>query len=75
MNSQIGFAESSQKIELFVSARGLLDMDVFSKSDPYVKVFFKRSPLNKEMFVGKTETIQNNLNPNWNRSFVVDYVF
>lgn len=50
-------------------------MDVFSKSDPYVKVFFKRSPIDKEIALGKTETINNDLNPNWNRTFAVDYVF
>ena len=32
----------SQKIEIFISARHLRDLDVFSKSDPYCKVSFKR---------------------------------
>ena len=32
----------SQKIEIFLSARHLRDLDVFSKSDPYCKVSFKR---------------------------------
>jgi hypothetical protein len=35
--------ETGQKIELFLSARNLMDMDTFSKSDPYVKVFLKRN--------------------------------
>ena len=32
----------SMKIELFLSCRNLKDTDVFSKSDPYVSVQFKR---------------------------------
>lgn len=63
------------QLELFVSARGLCDMDVFSKSDPYVKVFFKSGPGNQWTFIGRTETVDNNLNPNFKKSFVVDYIF
>lgn len=50
-------------------------MDVFSKSDPYVKVYFKRMPSQPWVLVGRTETIDNNLNPNFKKSFLVDYVF
>ncbi len=32
----------SEKVELFLSCRNLKDLDVFSKSDPYVKVSYKR---------------------------------
>lgn len=32
----------SEKIELYVSCRNLRDLDVFSKSDPYVKVSYRR---------------------------------
>jgi len=73
--SQTNLNESTQKIELYLSARNLLDLDVFSKSDPYVKIFYKRSPLHKEQLIGRTETISNDLNPNWAKSFVVDYIF
>jgi len=50
-------------------------MDVFSKSDPYVKVFFKSGPNHQWTFIGRTETIDNTLNPNFKKSFVVDYIF
>ena len=50
-------------------------MDIFSKSDPYVKVFFKRSNTNQWGYLGRTETIDNNLNPNFTKSFIVDYIF
>lgn len=67
--------ETSSKLELFISARGLYDMDVFSKSDPYVKVFFKKSPKMPFAVLGRTETVDNNLNPNFKKSFIVDYIF
>ena len=67
--------EEVMRLELFISARGLYDMDVFSKSDPYVKVYFKRSPTQPWSFMGRTETIDNNLNPNFHKSFQVDYIF
>lgn len=50
-------------------------MDFFSKSDPYVKVYFKVGPQQAEKYLGKTETIDNNLNPNFNKTFIVDYIF
>lgn len=31
-----------ERIELFLSCRSLKDLDVFSKSDPYIKVSYKR---------------------------------
>lgn len=51
-------------------------MDVFSKSDPYVKISFKRDfNIKQYLFLGRTETINNNLNPNFAKSFVIDYIF
>lgn len=48
MNPQSGpISDTMQKVEIFLSARNLLDMDFFSKSDPYIKVFFKRAPSEK----------------------------
>jgi hypothetical protein len=49
-------------------------MDIFSKSDPYVKVSFKK-PNGQWQLLGRTETIDNNLNPNFKKSFLLNYVF
>ena len=66
----------SEKIEIYISARNLKDQDVLSKSDPYVKVSYKRDFTQKQYSVlGKTETKNNNLNPDFTKSFPVDYVF
>ena len=50
-------------------------MDIFSKSDPYVRVLCKRANTPHWVQVGRTETIDNNLNPNFQKSFIMNYVF
>ncbi|KAE8612432.1 hypothetical protein XENTR_v10012852 [Xenopus tropicalis] len=63
------------KIEITVSCRSLLDMDTFSKSDPVV-VLYVQGVGNKEWTeFGRTEVIDNTLNPDFVRKFVLDYFF
>uniref|UniRef100_A0A8C6LY55 Copine Vb n=1 Tax=Nothobranchius furzeri TaxID=105023 RepID=A0A8C6LY55_NOTFU len=50
------------KVEITVSCRNLLDKDTFSKSDP------------SESF-GRTEVIDNTLNPDFVRKYILDYFF
>uniref|UniRef100_A0A667ZDA8 Copine 8 n=1 Tax=Myripristis murdjan TaxID=586833 RepID=A0A667ZDA8_9TELE len=54
------------KVEITVSCRNLLDRDTFSKSDPS-----KFSCLT----FGRTEVIDNTLNPDFVRKFILDYFF
>uniref|UniRef100_A0A672JFE0 Copine Va n=1 Tax=Salarias fasciatus TaxID=181472 RepID=A0A672JFE0_SALFA len=53
------------KVEITVSCRNLLDRDTFSKSDPCK---FGRS-------FGRTEVIDNTLNPDFVRKYILDYFF
>jgi hypothetical protein len=55
-NSNNGMVQdvTSQRVELYLSCRNLLDMDVFSKSDPYIKVYFRVGPNQMEKCLGKT---------------------
>uniref|UniRef100_A0A8B9HQE2 Copine 8 n=1 Tax=Astyanax mexicanus TaxID=7994 RepID=A0A8B9HQE2_ASTMX len=53
------------KVEITVSCRNLLDRDTFSKSDPS-KIIFT---------FGRTEVIDNTLNPEFVRKFILDYFF
>ena len=63
-------------IEIFISGRNLRDLDFFSKSDPYVQVSYKRDFNCKNYsMVGRTETVKDNLNPTFSRSFKIDYIF
>lgn len=56
-----GYETSWSRMELSLSCAGLVDMDVFSKSDPMCVLFVKKS--GNWIEHGRTETIQDNLNP------------
>ncbi|XP_035770192.1 copine-8-like [Neolamprologus brichardi] len=63
------------KVELTVSCRNLLDRDTFSKSDP-ICVLYTQGIANKEWReFGRTEVIDNTLNPDFVRKFILDYFF
>ncbi|XP_067283224.1 copine-8 isoform X1 [Pseudorasbora parva] len=63
------------KVEITVSCRNLLDRDTFSKSDP-ICVLYTQGIGNKEWReFGRTEVIDNTLNPDFVRKFLLDYFF
>ncbi|XP_051544684.1 copine-8-like isoform X2 [Myxocyprinus asiaticus] len=63
------------KVEITVSCRNLLDRDTFSKSDP-ICVLYTQGTGNKEWReFGRTEVIDNTLNPDFVRKFILDYYF
>uniref|UniRef100_A0A7N6FDA5 Copine 8 n=1 Tax=Anabas testudineus TaxID=64144 RepID=A0A7N6FDA5_ANATE len=55
------------KVEITVSCRNLLDRDTFSKSDP--------SKITPGERFGRTEVIDNTLNPDFVGKFILDYFF
>ncbi|OMJ84219.1 hypothetical protein SteCoe_14706 [Stentor coeruleus] len=63
------------KVELFICARNLLDKDVLSKSNPFCIVYMQAKLTGDYVEVGRTEIKTNNLNPNWNTTIIVDYLF
>ena len=50
-------------------------MDLLSKSDPEVHVFLRDSRQPNFTLIGKTEMILNNLNPDFTKTFLIDYFF
>ena len=48
-----------------LSGRNLKDLDLFSKSDPYVVISRQTQPGGAPLALRKSETIKNNLNPDW----------
>ena len=62
-------------IEMTLSARNLLNKDILSKSDPFCIVSMKDSWQDKFYEIGKTEIIQDNLNPEWIKKFILNYNF
>ena len=63
----------SMQITLYISARNLKNLDVFTKSDPKCEV--QEFVSNKWVVIGKTETINNNLNPDFKTSIPMSYYF
>ncbi|XP_062398204.1 copine-9-like [Sardina pilchardus] len=63
------------KIEVTVSCRNLLDIDTFSKSDPVVVLYVQGIGTKEWREFGRTEVIDNTLNPDFVRKFVLDYFF
>ncbi|XP_075994254.1 copine-3-like [Genypterus blacodes] len=72
--SSPGAFQFATKVELTISCENLLDMDVFSKSDPLCVLYVHSSGSQWYEF-GRTEMILNCLNPKFNRKFVIDYYF
>lgn len=63
------------KVEITVSCRNLLDRDTFSKSDP-ICVLYTQTVANREWReYGRTEVIDNTLNPDFVHKFILDYFF
>ncbi|KAM9487806.1 copine-3 isoform 2-T2 [Clarias gariepinus] len=62
------------KVELTVSCKNLLDMDVGSKSDPLCVLQINSSGT-QWYEVGRTERVKNCLNPNFAKKFLIDYHF
>ncbi|XP_031989165.1 copine-5 isoform X5 [Corvus cornix cornix] len=63
------------RVELTVSCRQLLDRDTFSKSDPLCVLYTQRPGSHQWREFGRTEVIDNSLNPDFLRKFVLDYCF
>ena len=60
----------AQKVHLLLKCKGLADMDVTSKSDPFAVIKSERGSA-----IGQTETIMNCLNPEFKTPVEVDYYF
>ncbi|XP_030253695.1 copine-3-like isoform X2 [Sparus aurata] len=62
------------KVAISVSCENLLDKDTFSKSDPLC-VLYMNSSGPHWCEIGRTEKIENCLNPQFSKTFVIDYYF
>ena len=64
-----------ETLELYFSCKNLADKDTFSKSDPSIKLSVQNLGAPYPTIVGVTETIQNNLNPEFKKALLVEYLF
>ena len=74
MNTMNYQSPNSELLDLFISCRNLANKDVMSKSDPYVRVFMSTNKMQPSL-VGETETISNDLNPDFKKPVTVNYVY
>ena len=63
------------KLELSLSCKNLKNMDWLSKSDPIVVVYQKNNVTNRFQELGRTEMILDNLNPEFVKKFIIDFLF
>ena len=66
--------DDQETVELFFSCRSLANKDIIGKSDPilYLK---KHVHGNSYADVGRTEVIKNDLNPDFSKSFRIEFIF
>ena len=74
-NPNMGIIPS--QVEIHVSCQNLINKDVVSKSDPMVVLFSEQRNNDGKFWkeYGRTETIQDNLNPKFVKSFHMEYHF
>lgn len=63
------------QIEMTLSCRNLINMDVLSKSDPYCVIYMKESWQEKYHEIARTECIQDTLFPEWVKKVIINYNF
>jgi len=69
------------KVEIRLSCTDLPNMDKTSKSDPRIYVYFQERKFKNNQVdtnwvkIGSTETVKDNLNPEFARTFIFDYYF
>uniref|UniRef100_H0WBM1 Copine-5 n=1 Tax=Cavia porcellus TaxID=10141 RepID=H0WBM1_CAVPO len=78
--NEFGFLASSipegkTKCDITELSRNLLDKDMFSKSDPLCVMYTQGMENKQWREFGRTEVIDNTLNPDFVRKFIVDYFF
>ena len=68
--------ECPHKVQLTISCRSLIDVDgINDKSDPFGIVYFKAEKDKKWNRLGKTETKTDELNPDFDKVFDINYKF
>lgn len=65
----------TQKLQLFLSCTGLRDKDFIGESDPYCKVYVKNDERSEWEEIGKTNTVDESIDPVFATPIVVDYHF
>ena len=65
---------TKETVEIFFSCRKLINMDLITKTDPFIK-FYRFNEQNIKIKIGETEKIDDNLNPDFDKTFIVPFIF
>ncbi|PAA61237.1 hypothetical protein BOX15_Mlig019106g2 [Macrostomum lignano] len=65
----------TSRVEISVSCRNLPDRDVTSKSDPQCVLFLRQPGTSNFQEIGRTEKLNNTLDPEFSHRFIVDFMF
>lgn len=72
----VGAEQTTSMVELSISCLNLPDCDIISKSDPQVIIYLLDvGGKNKKCEIGRTEIIQDNLNPKFAKKVLMQYHF
>lgn len=69
------YNDDREKVEIFFSARNLKNKDQMSKTDPIFLLYQKEKVNSNWIEIHRTEQINDNLNPDFTKSFVMDFIF
>jgi len=79
VKQQTGFVGVAPALEQFldlsISCRNLPQMDTFSPSDPFCVLYWKDEKTNQLSFIGRTEAIDDNPNPDFAKEIRIIYRF
>ena len=70
---ELSSSEPKQAVELYFSCRKLKNKDLASLSDPFIVLHRKTE--SGWIVMGRSEIIWNNLNPDFSKSFPMDFIF
>ena len=76
MTFQPGIASvPSPSVELTLSGDNLRNLDLMSKSDPFCVLYVNAASTGAWRCIDRTETIDNTLEPHWQKKFILQYKF
>jgi len=71
--TNFGGGSLAQKLEMSFKCENLINMDTFSKSDPFLVMYMQKG--NSWVKLGQTEIIHDNLSPQWVTKIMAEFHF
>lgn len=63
------------QVEMTLSCRNLINMDIVTKSDPFCVIYMKEPWQEQYCEIARTEHIDDTLNPEWVKKIIINYNF